>query len=382
LNQNGFLRKLFRKSWEERLTPEEEMFLQQWLAESKLHKKVYDDLSNKLALDFLLHSKKYKLGRSKGLYRRIRRMMVAACLLVAAFIFTLNFFIQQPDQHQPLPVNSNLVLVKLADGTFISPDTVTTGLSVDQGSCQLMINNKEVRYTAVSGRSFWKNRNVYNEISIPVGKQFTAILPDSSKVVLNAASSSIRFPLSAAGDIRNVELTGEGYFDIQSVYAGKNKIPFVVKVKTPQGLGQEVTVTGTSFNINAYGDENNIKTALFDGQVIVECEGQTVRLSPSEELCVSETRMRKMKKNNDISHAIAWKEGDFLFYDVPIQQVIKEISRWYDCQVEIEGEPTERFFFLCSRSMPLEFLLKLIFENSNYMVQRTGHNKIRLIKRR
>ncbi len=98
----------------------------------------------------------------------------------------------------------------------------------------------------------------YNTMTTPKGRQFQVSLPDGSKVWLNAASS-LRYPTAFTGTERRVEITGEAYFEV----AENKQIPFKVIVNN----AMEVKVLGTHFNINAYEDENAVKTSLLSGRI-------------------------------------------------------------------------------------------------------------------
>ena len=97
----------------------------------------------------------------------------------------------------------------------------------------------------------------YNTVTTPRGGQYNVTLPDGTQVWLNAASS-IKFPTAFTGKERNVELSGEAYFEV-----AKNKsMPFHVS-----SAGQTIEVLGTHFDVNAYSDEASLKTTLLEGSV-------------------------------------------------------------------------------------------------------------------
>ena len=119
-------------------------------------------------------------------------------------------------------------------------------------------------------------------MSTPRGGQYQIVLADGSKIWLNS-SSSIKFPIAFLGNERNVELTGEGYFEI----AHDATKPFKVSVN-----GMDVEVLGTHFNINAYNDEASIKTTLLEGSVKISLPSYVsaapeVRLQPGQQAIVS-----------------------------------------------------------------------------------------------
>jgi len=202
-----------------------------------------------------------------------------------------------------------------------------------------------------------KYSNALNTIETPRGGQYQVRLPDGSKVWLNAASKLI-YPVSFNGrGQRVVELSGEAYFEIF-----KNKLqPFVVKSKN-----QEVTVLGTHFNINSYTDEPGTKTTLLEGSVAVRhLEGSAatrdlsyrrddakgrddvknlddvrgrdddrisgVLLKPGEQALLTNNKLKV--STVDADEAIAWKNGLFAYKNTPLQNVMRQIARWYDVDI-------------------------------------------------
>src|SRR5205085_10936617 len=136
----------------------------------------------------------------------------------------------------------NKAILTLANGQQIILDSAANGTLTSQGNTKVIkLDSGQLAYTATGA----SDEVLYNSISTPRGGQYQIVLADGSKVWLNAASS-LRFPASFYGNERNVELTGEGYFEITKNAAK----PFHVKVNDMQ-----VEVLGTHFNINAYNDE-------------------------------------------------------------------------------------------------------------------------------
>lgn len=158
------------------------------------------------------------------------------------------------------------------------------------------------------------------KVSTPRGGQYQAVLPDGSKVWLNAASS-IKFPSQFQGTSRNIEVTGEVYLEVSR---NANQ-PFSVLVN-----GATVDVLGTSFNINAYGE--SIKTTLVDGRVKVN----GVVLEPRQQAIVRSSKDVKVV-TADVEQTLAWKNGFISFDAASFAEVMQQIERWYDITVKYEG---------------------------------------------
>lgn len=170
------------------------------------------------------------------------------------------------------------------------------------------------------------------QLATPRGGQYQAVLPDGTKVWLNAASS-IRFPAKFAPDKREVEVSGEVYMEV----AQNNKQPFSVKTG-----GTWVQVLGTSFNINAYPDEGIQRTTLISGIVKVlaasHSEHPGIILKPGQTAITGRDEEGKIKVSNaNIDWVLAWKNGFINFESGSFQEVMRQIERWYDIDVKFEG---------------------------------------------
>jgi transmembrane sensor len=163
----------------------------------------------------------------------------------------------------------------------------------------------------------------YNTLETPKGRQYAVVLPDGSKVWLNAASS-LRYPTQFSGKERMVELTGEGYFEV----VHNSKMPF--RVKSNNQITEDI---GTSFNISSYKDEKVITTTLIEGAIKVNDRvlrpGQASTLANNGAIQVNAV---------DIEVASAWRHGLFKFKQADVATVMRQIARWYDVEIKYEGQ--------------------------------------------
>jgi ferric-dicitrate binding protein FerR (iron transport regulator) len=191
-------------------------------------------------------------------------------------------------------------------------------------------------------------------MSTPKGRQYQLTLQDGSKVWLNAASS-IRYPTAFTGNTRDVEITGEAYFEVKH----NAQQPF--RVRLPNG--SIVEDIGTSFNVNAYNDEADIKTTLIEGSVRVLSSvvsgmspaggggsdqrdmtgvGRGVVLKPGEQAEATSNSLLTTR-SVDLDAVMSWKNGYFSFNNADIKTVMRQLSRWYDVDVIYQGEiPNEK----------------------------------------
>jgi ferric-dicitrate binding protein FerR (iron transport regulator) len=259
----------------------------------------------------------------------------------------------------------NHAILTMADGSKIVLDSVQNG-NIQSGGATISKQGGVLVYDGSSPAKSATAAVAYNTLTTPRGGQYKLILADGSKVWLNA-SSSLRFPTAFTGKERNVELTGEAYFEI-----AKNKEkPFHVNVN-----GMQVEVLGTHFNVNAYGDEGAIKTSLLEGSVKIKRGGLSGLLKPGQQgVLENNNNDLKIRKVN-MDEVIAWKNGLFQFDGAGIKTIMLEISRWYNVEIVYSGKVPQRSFVgKISRDAALPDVLKIL-ELSNVKFNVTGRRII------
>lgn len=237
----------------------------------------------------------------------------------------------------------------LADGTAIVLDSVQNG-KILQGSAGISKQNDMLVY---NGKMAVNPAMpvTYNTLSTPRGGQYMVVLPDGSKVWLNA-SSSLHFPTAFVGNSRQVSLTGEAYFEI----AKNREKPFRVSVN-----GMQVEVLGTHFNINAYQDENSMRTSLLEGSVKITKGAVSDMLKPGQQAVLRKDDNNIEIKAANMDEVMAWKNGIFQFSGANITTIMKEIGRWYDVDVVFDGPvPVRTFEGKISRDAELSEVLKIL----------------------
>lgn len=281
--------------------------------------------------------------------------------LMTYFQFTTSMPVVKPGGNRAMLVVSDGRSVQLSETK--SGIVMAEALMYDDGtaitSLQNAANEEELYYTIVT----------------PRGGQYKVVLGDGSIVWLNSASS-LKYPVHFDDNERRVELTGEGYFEIKK---SSNGAPFLVSTAT-----QEVEVLGTHFNINAYLDEPDTKTTLIEGRVKVSAAPHTLRqkkskhsdqsaiLLPGQQAIVSPSGLRK--EDVDVSTFFAWKDGMFAFNGAALQDVMRQISRWYDIDVIYQGDqPHTDVYGRIRRDNSLTDVLAILREaDINFKLKRKG----------
>jgi ferric-dicitrate binding protein FerR (iron transport regulator) len=292
----------------------------------------------------------------------IRRFAAAAVLLLmAAGIYWWSardtaavspFAFTVPDNIKP---GGDKAVLTLADGTQVVLDTVQNGVLQSAGAITIRkTKDGQLVYevTAVTGDV--PAAENYNTISTPNGGQYQVLLPDGSKVWLNAASS-IRFPIAFTGKERKVTITGEAYFEIA---ASANR-PFMV-----QANETTVQVLGTHFNMNSYTDERYLKTTLLEGSVKVVTGNSNVLLQPGQQAVSAIGGPVKAIDRADLEEAVAWKNGMFHMSEMPIPAMMRQVSRWYNVEVVYpNGVPAGTITGKFPRSMNFSSVLQVLLKS-------------------
>lgn len=285
-------------------------------------------------------------NEQSSVFRRLpawRAVAAAAIILIvaagASFLFTgkpqkkiaIAETQRQRFKNDVLP-GSNKAMLTLSNGTTIMLNSIHSGVVAQQGNTRILkLNAGQLVYSRQLAIGSQQPVVQYNTLSTPRGGQYQLVLPDGSKVWLNAASS-IRYPTSFTEKERKVEITGEAYFEVAKD-PGK---PFIVKLPlSASGKDQgEVQVLGTRFNINAYDDEPVISTTLLEGGVKVASGDKVQLLLPGQEARMWRNGAVKLIKDAPVEQAIAWKEGKFSFEHTSIYEIMRQVSRWYDVEVD------------------------------------------------
>lgn len=295
-----------------------------------------------------------------------RRIAVAAVILVAAgtsiFYFLTNKKTEQPVAVQPstpkklnndIAPASDKAILTLADGTQIVLDDAANGDLTQQGNATVIKLDGKLAYNHAAASS--STEILYNTITTAKGKQYQLVLADGTIVWLNAGSS-LRFPTTFTGNERNVALKGEGYFEVAKNAAA----PFHVSIP---GRNTTVEVLGTHFNINAYDDETSIKTTLLEGSVrLVKAGGQTAMLKPGQQgKTDDQSAAIQILKNINTDQAVAWRTGLFDFDGDNIDDIMRQLSRWYDMEVSYgQTIPQQHFTGSIRRQVNLSEVLHML----------------------
>jgi ferric-dicitrate binding protein FerR (iron transport regulator) len=319
------------------------------------------------------------VSRSEPRVILIWKWIAAACILL---VMGYALWVTSKGKHQPdyanapqqqrykndiAPAGQGVVLT-LADGRQIVLDS-TKGNIANEGGVAVINKDGSVSYAPVTHNP--QPVTVFNTVSTQKGRTYHLQLSDGTQVWLNS-QSSLKYPTAFNGPTREVEITGEAYFEVKH----NAKQPF--KVHLPNG--SVVEDIGTSFNINSYKDESDIKATLIEGSIAVSLsgvEGKANRkiLKPGEQAIVHASKADgrilpdvlsmtnnpiRVQNDVDLEETLAWKNGRFQFNGSSVEDIMNQLKRWYDIDVEYKDKITETFVAKISRDLPVSKLLALL----------------------
>ena len=372
------IRKLAQKYLQGTATEEEAKLLHEWFDTTNAGETEMVVTDNPVTAEQfgseMLAELKSKIAGNKTLpvvKKRIKWMRAAAAAIIILMLGAGTYFLfikqkqkqitkietQQRGLKNDVAPGGNKAILTLANGKQIILDSAANGTLTQQGNTKVIkLDSGQLAYQAtgpesLEGSKNWLAEVGYNMISTPRGGQYQIVLADGSKVWLNAASS-LKFPALFVGKVRNVELTGEGYFEV----AKNEKMPFHVKVNDMQ-----VEVLGTHFNVKAYGDEDIIKTTLLEGSVKVSKGSNSKMIKPLEQAIAMNNGQLTITNNVDVDEVMAWKNGLFNFNHADIKEIMRQAARWYDVDVVYEGNiSNEKYIGKVARNTNLSEMMKIL----------------------
>ncbi len=282
---------------------------------------------------------------------------ILLCLSVGSYFLlhkttTLQFTNNQNQNHDILP-GGNKAILTLGNGKQIILTDAKNGILADLGNVAIhKTANGEVVYNSAQNKKAAVIE--HNTLVTPRGGQYHLTLADGTNVWLNAASS-IKYPISFPDKKRQVEITGEAYFEV----AHNASKPFLVSSN-----GQTIEVLGTHFNVNSYTDETTIKTTLLEGSVKVSNGIAAIVLKPGQQsrINIDNTNQKISVVNGiDTEEAVAWKNGFFHYDNIELKDLMRQISRWYDIKVVYQGQvPNHEYLMDLKMKTNLSNILKIL----------------------
>lgn len=308
------------------------------------------------------------------------RWLAGAAAVFLLVIFTLllskpTVFRSEPEQTNLADVEAgtNKAVLTMSDGRTILLDSDQQGIVMDSDAITYA-DGSVLGGTAQNGiGSVPDDREQELLLTTPKGGQYQVVLPDGTKVWLNA-QSTLKYPSRFIEDKREVFLEGEAYFEVKADQPASQPKeghraytrPFIVKSRN-----QEVIVLGTRFNISTYADEPEVTTTLVSGAVkvrlLADTDEQSQILRAGEQAVAGTAGLTV--RTADLQAAVAWKNGYFVFNNTDLRTIMRQVARWYDIKVDYQNISHQTFSAEIPRSARLSTLLKVIELNSNISFQ-------------
>lgn len=332
------------------ISPDERLWLENWMDESEANQELFNKLTNS---DHLEKQLKYwntidnnaawkKLQGKLEVAETPRRFKylsllkyAAAVLLLLSVSFLLYRGNDRPEkkiankiaQNQINPGSNHAVLI-LGNGQKVALKKHSK-VSLNETDGTAVSNQNDVlTYKQNQQGADAEQKLTYNTIMVPRGGEYQLMLADGSKVWMNSAST-LKYPTAFSGKERKVYLTGEAYFEV----AKNAAMPFIVKTNKV-----DVQVLGTHFNVMAYDDELNCKTTLLEGSVRVQSSSAVNVIRPGQQAIINNQGQQKITSDINIDEEMAWKNGFFIFKDAGIKGIMQQAARWYDLDVVYAGD--------------------------------------------
>lgn len=350
-------------------TADEEKELAAWLAEKKEHRQWWESYlqiraqAKLLDRPFSADTEKAlaKVKASRRFLRGSKKAIAWAAVLALPLCLGLWLLLQaMPGEENRLfsevarPGKEKAIL-KIAAQRPIRLDGEIDTLIITENGTKIKTDAGNMLSYLIDSAGY-KTAQEENQLIVPRGGEYRITLSDGTRVWLNAASV-LTFPPVFAGNERKVRLVGEAFFEVTPDTAR----PFIVATAR-----MDIKVLGTSFNVSVYEDEETVHTTLVKGSVEVQpVQQEAIMLKPGEQACLAGNRMTVKAVNT--RQFTSWIDGKFMFCNTALEEISKQISRWYDVDIFFSSEQVKTICFTGAilRFEPLEELIRMIENTSN-----------------
>lgn len=335
----------------EPLTEKERLEFEKWRSSSADNSKVGDVVSKleqqrKILAKHQIQEQAFaKVQKQVRQVKWRRRLIFASSCAAAGIILLIGIFFvfqNKEDLTKHDSVNQTYIsglALKRPAAELILPDGRKRLLSQEKETIIVSDSTKEMRtdkQTLIVESSEIKNSEPeYYTINIPYGAEYNLVLADGSKIYLNAGST-LRYPDQFLEHKREVFLTGEAYFEV----ASDSLHPFIV-----HAADVAVQVLGTSFNVNAYEEEDCIKTTLVKGRVKTQCGDKDIVMVPGTQVSYNKSTQEASYSPVSVEQFISWKDGYYDFEEMTLEELMRIFTRWYNLNIEFADDSVKKIKF-------------------------------------
>jgi len=324
-------------------TPEEEKAYRTWLDENPEHQKIADRILNKETYEE--NSQLIKSFSSQKAWDRISPLLgdrksinlfswkkslkyaaLILLLIIPASYLTYTWITEESiSDITPGKLGGELTL---SDGkTFDLSDNI---LLPENAAKVFVIDSKGINYQTPINKP--QVKEIQNTLRTLQGMECLITLSDGTRVHLNA-ETKLTYPVCFSSKERIVQIEGEAYFDV----APDKEHPFIVKTSHTS-----IQVTGTSFNVRAYADEETESTTLISGTVKISSGNEAFELVPNQHYTYNKSTNTNTVTNVNTELYTSWESGSFIFLNVPLENVMSYLSKWYGFQYSFDDETAKQ----------------------------------------
>ena len=307
--------------------------------------------------------------KGRWLFWRVGSVVAASVALLLMFVFPFTRQVEQPGtlvSQVGITPGGVKAILQSEDGKMIDLTSSTSSHIVTSDGLVLVNDSlKGLRFD----QSKSENQPMkYHTLAVPVGGEYHFTLADGTRVWVNSASE-VRFPNCFSGKKREIYVKGEVYLEV----ARDEKHPFVVHAGE-----NEVRVLGTRFNLTAYPDEQKVITTLVEGSVEFRNNQSSIRLKPGEQSVLDRETNNLEKQKVDVSIYTSWVSGTYEYERMPLSDITRQLSRWYDVQFVYETTEFSNHPFtgVVKRDQSLEEVLSIIEKTTNIKFKISGRTII------
>ena len=275
--------------------------------------------------------------------KKRKLILWSSCAAGITLVFSCLFFLQQENISQKGNEKNQTYISGLSlarpDAELVLPNGQKRLHSQEKNTIIISDSNRDIRtdkQTLIVESSEQEIRDPeYYTMNVPFGAEYNVLLPDGTKIYLNAGSS-LRYPDQFNGEKREVFLTGEAYFEVKS----DSLHPFIV-----HAADVAIQVLGTAFNVNAYPEGRWIKTTLVEGRVEAQCKNNSFIMEAGTQVAYNkETEEAKYFPVNT-QQFTSWKDGYYEFEEMPLEELMTIFTRWYNLNIEFADSKVKEIKF-------------------------------------
>ena len=358
---NNYIRRLIQLDLVGGLSPEEKGKLEDWINESEEHRLLFCKIKKQLSINEI---RNYLQTDVEDAWKKVREktfgappvrprirpkwLKYAAVVLPVLLSITLWYTWKEEMKNKQATVARLNPVLTLDNGEKYQLDP--------EEQTEIYVNEEVKAYQAGGGLIYdttaRQEENKYNRIEVPRGSEYWIVLPDGTRVWLNA-ETELTYPTVFGKGERKLMLKGEACFEVVTDTAR----PFIV-----ESFYNRVEVLGTRFNVSAYTGKSAVKTTLLRGKVKVSNRKGQLVLSPGEQAVCLEEEIEKCEV--DARAVAAWVDGTFEFENMSLGEITDQLGRWYDVDFVFADPQLKAITFTgaATRYRELDFVLRMLEE--------------------